>query len=153
MSNLKDAELMKEIRELAGFTQSQIADVLGYSGNRAIRAIETGDKSMSGPARAAAEYLAQGLLDDDMKLIVPEFGLFECSAGAAVGEILLRNYFPRFLGIVHDNEMPGLENIKIFPDPMYLTIINWLDNPIHSNKDTIIKRAASYVEGEYQLGS
>lgn len=47
---------MKEFRDRFGFSQSQAAEVLGYNGSRAIRAIELGEKELSGPARKAMEY-------------------------------------------------------------------------------------------------
>lgn len=152
VSDLTDAKLMEEIRSLTGFTQSQTADLLGYAGNRAVRAIETGEKEMSGPARMAAEYLAMGLLDEEMKKIVPEFGFMASAASPESGELLFRNYFPRFVGLVHYHEIDGLVNIEVLPDPIILTVINWVDKPTHSDMETIMKRAAGFVEDAYQLG-
>lgn len=146
-----DAKLLNEIKNLLDMSDAQVADLMGYNDSRAVRAIRHGEKNMSGPARVAATYLATGLLDEQMKLIVPEFSDATSPAGSEFGHTLFRHHFPRFIGFIHDNEMPGLENILIFPDPMYLTIVTWLDNPKHSDTDTIIKRAAAWVDEQYSV--
>lgn len=48
---MKDTELMKTTRKALGFTQSQMAERLGYGNQKDISRIETGTENMSNQTR------------------------------------------------------------------------------------------------------
>jgi ribosome-binding protein aMBF1 (putative translation factor) len=54
---MNDPELMKSTRKALGFTQKQMADRLGYTGQKDIPRIETGEANMSNQTRKHLETI------------------------------------------------------------------------------------------------
>lgn len=52
----------KSIRERAGLTQGQLADILRLSDSRTIRRYEDGSRAVSGPVSILMEMLDEGIL-------------------------------------------------------------------------------------------
>ena len=155
-----DRNELKAVRKLAGWSQHQIGVRLGLaekSAARTVRGWESGDPkySLGGPARVAATYLAQGVLNDLMKSVLPEYVLADGLPDPdAHRDLVIRLWYPRFVAVSYP-----AAGLKDFPedlqrervDPLgseWLVAVLWMDDPIDCDTRDLLRRAVTYLELE-----
>ncbi len=148
-NDMNNARFFKETARQIGVSHAGLARLIGYIGpNTAVTAskITSGAKGMSGPARQALEYLAQGVPDDAMKSILPEYFVGGDPTGVCDGDFVARLWYPRFIGIINTPD-PVLAAAAVdfvaLADIETLYIIMWLDDPAAADVDDLLKRAVS----------
>ncbi len=113
MTGFEVRALRRALSDMTGerVSQRKLGVALGLSAANADRTVRNWEENApSGPASVALTYLAQGVLDDVMKNVVPEF-LSASPLGAENGdlEFVVRLWWPRFIGVVLSAEItpPG----------------------------------------------
>jgi len=107
---------LREVKRLSGLTWPQLAEALGYNKATALSDIARGQRGMSGPAETALDYLAQGILDDQMRQmrrVIPEYVMGD--------NIVVRLWWPRAI---------------ITAKP---TVMMWIDRPVGFDVDGMLK--------------
>lgn len=140
----------------AAFSQQELGEALGLSENSARKTMERWEKEgPTGPAGIALTYLGQGALDDELKRVVPEYafgpGLGDGGSGR---EIIVRLWWPRFIGVVLEGHVPTtLDSAWIEDEVERLAVAMWIDDPnLPGAPDPIewVRRAATLIQIETQ---
>jgi len=147
---MSSSELLSEIKKIGGFSNNELAEILGYNKGQAVYDIARGAKGVSKPAQTAIEYLAQGLLDDKSKKIVPEYIIGQNLEGA---EYMIRLYYPRFIGLITGHKIKqAVDSIRVAQNPEWINVVMWLDQPLERLKTQVLQRAVVFTE-EYTIDS
>ena len=107
------SQKLREVKALSGLTWPQLAEALGYNKATALADIARGQRGMSGPAETALDYLAQGILDGQMRQAIPEYVMGD--------NAVVRLWWPRAI-------------ITAKPDVMM-----WIDRPVGFDIDGMLK--------------
>lgn len=167
MSDESDAHRVKRLREELGFSQAQMAELLGFApgdnGSRAIRRIETGDGSLTGSVRRLLDITAGGVVDQTDRRLIPEFIIGDDIEAAADSDdddaklnIVVRLWYPRFVAaVVYDDppdygadETPTLAPVKIHPG-CWLMPIYWIDYPVGFDPLAVLMRCAAGLKAHF----
>jgi hypothetical protein len=140
----------------AAFSQQELGEALGLAQGSARKTIERWEaEGPTGPAGIALTYLGQGALDDELKRVVPEYafgpGLGDGGSGR---EIIVRLWWPRFIGVVLEGHVPTtLDSAWIEDEVERLAVAMWIDDPnLPGAPDPIewVRRAATLIQIETQ---
>lgn len=138
---------LKELQALSRLSWEKLATATGYSEGQKLRDIAKYGKGMSGPAKTAIGYVSQGILDDAMKQVVPEFIFGQSLQEGAEQEYVIRMWFPRFFGIVGNEAVKDVceDAVQIAPGE-WLGVGYWIDRPVIKDRMEPLKRAATMIE-------
>ncbi len=166
MSEESDARRVKRLREELGFSQAQMAELLGFApgdnGARAVRKIEAGDGHTTGSVRRLLDITASGVVDRIDRVLIPEFIIGDniedsVEGAASAPEIVVRLWYPRFVaGVVYadqppmagDGEHPSLAPKNIHPG-CWLAPYYWIDYPVGFDPEAVLRRAAAGLQAYF----
>jgi len=155
MAGLDLALLRRALSAAAGrpISQADLGRALGLAeanADRTVRRWEEGEPS--GPASVALAYLAQGALDEAMRRIVPEYVQASALPDDEAGpELVLRLWWPRFIGVVLSAEVDPPEGAKwawIERGVERLVAALWIDDPALFGADpaALLRRGAALFQ-------
>lgn len=135
-------------------TQADVADIVGIADERTIRRVEREEIDprsgqpypLTGPLQASLSYLAQGVLDEVMREVIPEFITGDDLSLDRPWNYVLRLWFPRFLAVlVADDEPSAFDDLDgIGLDGERLAVVLWIDQPGDRAND-VLHRAAEQI--------
>jgi hypothetical protein len=137
-------------------SQSTFGELLGLSPGNARKSIERWESDgPTGPGAVALTYLGQGLPDEEMKRVLPEF-----VTGGRMGEsglahdYVIRLWWPRFVAVVLPAEIPVANDFVWMAENVErLVVALWLDDPEVAgapDRFDALRRAAALLEIETQ---
>lgn len=154
MNDLDDqhlADKFRSTRQQLGLTCRQMSELMGFTkenGDRRVRYIEAGGRksNVTGSARNLLRYISQGLpLQSGVSFSLPKHVIADSIEDGCNWEMVIRLEFPRFIGIVVDQPIDGLDCSQIMNDE-WLAVAMWIDEPIGRDKGAIMEEAIDALE-------
>lgn len=136
----------KQLRHSIKATVSQMAGLLGFQGKNAtqkIYNIESGKDLATLPVQRLAKYMQQGVSLGVMDDVLPEFLLCSDIENKKEYEWIFYTRYPRFLAVVTDNPIDGL-NCASIDNIEWLSVALWIDEPVSDPLITIKQAAALF---------
>jgi hypothetical protein len=144
---------LRGTRKALALNQRQMAELLHYrgeNGDRTIRNLESQEAPLSGPLAMALTYLRQGLLDEVMELVVPEYIIGEDMHLETGLDYILRMRWPRFVAILAaSTDLNGLagaagpRDTLDLGDGSILAVAMWIDEPYRQDVQDLLRQAAA----------
>lgn len=138
---------LKHLRREIGASLSQMADLLGLSGEGAadaMRKMENGAKTITGPIQRLARYMQEGVAEPAIASYLPEFLIGSDLAGQISEEWVLHTRYPRFLAIVTEQPVVDAECVSV-DGVEWLTVALWIDEPVEPTAPLLQRAAALFA--------